>query len=278
MVLTNFEIEKVNTPNFIKGRKGKKILAIVNHITAGLMPGTLSWMQNPAAKVSAHYLVTKTGKIYQLVDEEDTAFGAGIVNKPDWILYDGTNPNFYTLSIEHEALAGEALTDIQYQATLWLHRKIISQWGMPADHNHIIGHYRLDSVNRKNDPGPQFPWDKLMTDLKDADMPGQTINIKIGDQEIEGFILKNKAYAHARALSEAMSIDIKWDGERQSIFIYPANFTSMESDDKINIYIGSKPITGILINDKAYVPVREMAESLGRKVTWDDEGKIVTIA
>ena len=278
MVLTNFEIEKVNTPNFIKGRKGKKILAIVNHITAGLMPGTLSWMQNPAAKVSAHYLVTKTGKIYQLVDEEDTAFGAGIVNKPDWILYDGTNPNFYTLSIEHEALAGEALTDIQYQATLWLHRKIISQWGMPADHNHIIGHYRLDSVNRKNDPGPQFPWDKLMTDLKDADMPGQTINIKIGDQEIEGFILKNKAYAHARALSEAMSIDIKWDGERQSIFIYLTNFTSMESDDKINIYIGSKPITGILINDKAYVPVREMAESLGRKVTWDDEGKIVTIA
>lgn len=277
MALTNFEIEKVNTPNFINGRKGKKILAIVNHITAGLMPGTLSWMQNPAAKVSAHYLVTKTGKIYQLVDEEDTAFGAGIVNKPDWVFYDGTNPNYYTLSIEHEALAGEALTDIQYQASLWLHRKIVSKWGIPIDNDHIIGHYRLDSVNRKNDPGPQFPWDKLMADLKEGKVPGQTINIKMGDHHMEGFILKDKAYAHARPLSEAMSMNIMWDGESKSVFIYPSKYTSKESEDKLNIYICSNPIPGVLVDDKAYVPVRELAESLGAKVTWNNEGQIVTI-
>ncbi|MGI5921080.1 MAG: N-acetylmuramoyl-L-alanine amidase [Syntrophomonadaceae bacterium] len=163
------QIQQAASSNYTTGRKGRKIIAIVNHITAGLMPGTLSWMQNPAAKASARYLVTKAGQIYQLVKDENVAWHAGIVNKPNWPLYDGTNPNYYTIGIEHEALAGEALTEQQYQATLWLHRQLIAKWGIPVDRDHIIGHYRLDSVNRKNDPGQGFPWDRLFNDLKKGD-------------------------------------------------------------------------------------------------------------
>lgn len=159
------DIQRAGTPNFRAGRKGRKIIAIVDHITSGAFPGCLSWLQNLKAEASAHYVVTKAGAIYQLVKDEDTAWHAGIVNKPSWALYDGTNPNRYTIGIEHEGTDG-TLTEAQYQATLWLHRQLIVQWGIVADKDHIIGHYRIDSVNRPNCPGPNFPWMRLLGDLQ----------------------------------------------------------------------------------------------------------------
>ena len=163
------EIEWAPSPNYTKGRKGRKIIAIVNHITAGTFPGCLSWMRNPQAKASAHYLVTRQGKVYQMVGDEDTSWHAGAVNKPSWPLYDGSNPNRYTIGIEHEALPGERLTEMQYQATLWLHKQLIAKHGIPIDEGHIIGHYRIDSVNRPNCPGPGFPWQRLFSDLKGSE-------------------------------------------------------------------------------------------------------------
>ena len=159
-------IQWAGTPNYTPGRQCRKIIAIVDHITAGLMPGCLSWMRNPAAKASAHYLITRAGVIYQLVKEADTAWHAGEVKRPSWRLYDGTNPNRYTIGIEHEGKAGDALTEAQYQATLWLHRQLVQKYGIPADQDYIIGHYRIDSVNRPNCPGPGFPWGRLFADLK----------------------------------------------------------------------------------------------------------------
>ncbi len=164
------ETEWAASPNFSKGRNGKKIIAIVNHITAGAFPGCLSWMKNPQAKASAHYLVTRQGKIYQMVRDEDTSWHAGAVNKPSWKLYDGTNPNRYTIGIEHECLTGGLLTEAQYKATVELHKMLIAKYNIPIDEDHIIGHYRIDGVNRPNCPGPIFPWDRLFSDLKGGEV------------------------------------------------------------------------------------------------------------
>jgi len=164
------ETEWASSPNYSKGRNGRKIIAIVNHITAGTFPGCLSWMRNPQAKASAHYLVTRQGKVYQMVRDEDASWHAGAVNKPNWKLYDGTNPNRYTIGIEHECLSGGLLTDAQYKATVELHKMLIAKYNIPIDKDHIIGHYRIDSVNRPNCPGPSFPWDRLFSDLKGGEV------------------------------------------------------------------------------------------------------------
>lgn len=177
-----FEIEWRGTPNFTRGRGGRMPVAIVNHITAGAFPGCLNWMLNPVAEASAHYLVTRAGRIIQIVKDEDASWHAGEVNQPNWMLYDGANPNRYTIGIEHEgyytywdeaktqikdSLGGDGeLTEEQYQATLWLHRQLVERWGIPVDEDHIIGHYRIDSVNRPNCPGPNFPWERLFNDLQ----------------------------------------------------------------------------------------------------------------
>lgn len=208
------------SPNF-SSRKGRTPIAVVDHITAGLMPGTLSWMKNPQAQASAHYLVTKDGEIFQMVKDEDAAWHAGAVANPDWSLYDGTNPNRYTLGIEHECISGGELTEAQYQATLWLHRQLIAKWGIPIDQEHIIGHYRIDSVNRPNDPGPDFPWQRLFVDLKgeseDMAIPvgaKETI-VEIGGKAYPAYILTNTTYFQGgvpvRELVNALTKQITWD-------------------------------------------------------------------
>ena len=170
MTPPQFNIEWVGTPNQRQGRGGQKpiaiVNAIVNHITAGNFPGCLVWMQNPNTpdKGSAHYLITRTGRILQMVLDENTSNHAGAAKKPNWPLYKGTNPNRYTIGIEHEGFDG-TLTDIQYQATLWLHRHLIDKWNIVPGYDTIIGHYRIDSVNRPNCPGPKFPWEQLFSDL-----------------------------------------------------------------------------------------------------------------
>ncbi len=169
IIANQFKIEWRQSPNYTRGRGGRKPIAIVNHITAGLMSGCLSWLCNPKAKASTHYLVTRKGEVFQLVKDDDTAWHAGFVNKPNWALYDGSNPNYYTLGIEHEALAGDGLTEAQYQATLELHRMLIDKHNIPIDNNHIIGHCNIDTVNRPNCPGAKFPWDRLFGDLRGSD-------------------------------------------------------------------------------------------------------------
>ncbi len=272
------EIKKTPSPNFKAGRKGRSIIAIVNHITAGLMPGTLSWLQNPAAKASAHYLVTKKGAIYQLVKDEDTAFHAGIVDHPKWPLYDNTNPNFYTLGIEHEALAGEALTEAQYQATLWLHRQLTTRWSIPLDEDHIIGHYRLDNISRKNDPGTKFPWKRLFADLNAQTEPPQPpgVIIKIGKQEIPGILIDGTSFGPVRIICEALSHQVSWDSKTNTVLIPPVNI-QITASQEIKIATGNTLIAALMQGNTAYAPLRKLLPPLGHSLKWDEPTKTVFV-
>ena len=55
---------------------------IVIHITAGGpgIDGTISWFQNPASKVSSHYIVGRDGEVVQMVRNADTAYHASSAN------------------------------------------------------------------------------------------------------------------------------------------------------------------------------------------------------
>ena len=58
-------------------RGNHTISMIVLHATAGSARSALAWLTNPAARVSAHYLIDKGGHIYQLVPDELVAWHAG---------------------------------------------------------------------------------------------------------------------------------------------------------------------------------------------------------
>lgn len=167
---------QVPSPNFgfprgTTGRAGNNVIAIVEHIMQGTLPGTDSWFGNPTSQVSAHFGVGKNGEIHQYVDLNNAAWGNGVVNTPSWpLLIPNTNPNYYTVSIEHEGQSGDQFSEAQYQASLSLHRWLIETLNLQINENTLIGHNKIDSVNKVNCPGSGFPWQRLFADLKGGDI------------------------------------------------------------------------------------------------------------
>ncbi|MBC2722046.1 N-acetylmuramoyl-L-alanine amidase [Desulfosporosinus sp.] len=159
-------IKWIGSPNFSSSR-GYRTIAIVNHIMEGTLAGTDSWFANSASKVSSHFGVGKNGEIHQYVDLKNHAWANGSVNKPNWpLLIPEVNPNYYTVSIEHEGKSGEVMPEAQYKATLALHRWLVGTLGIPVTKDTIIGHHRIDSINKSRCPGTEFPWDRLFMDLQ----------------------------------------------------------------------------------------------------------------
>lgn len=221
-------IKFVGTPNFTQGRAGFKPIAIVNHITAGAYPGCLNWMQNKQAQASSNYLITRKGEVLQLVKDEDTAWANGKFNGGNWKLYKGSNPNFYTLSIEHEghgAHGGDGfLTKEQFEASVKLHLHLMKKWKIPLTAENIIGHYRLDPINRPNCPGKNFPWKELFKRLEEINMESIVAKIKYKGKvlEVPGYNIPDEKgnaqnHFHIREVAKVLNLKTNWDAKNQVI-------------------------------------------------------------
>ena len=172
MYLGGLQVRWMGSPNLYPGRAGQQCVSIVDHIMSGTMIGTDSYFQDPAKEVSAHFGVALDGRIWQWVMLASTAWANGILENPDmsidWLAECATkkiNPNSRTVSIEHEGKTGVTMPEAQYQASLALHRYLITTLGIQVDPTHIIGHNRITGYSRAHCPGTSFPWDKLFKDL-----------------------------------------------------------------------------------------------------------------
>jgi N-acetylmuramoyl-L-alanine amidase len=157
----------VGSPNFNGGRR-RPISAVVIHVTEGSEASVDSWFKNPASKVSAHYMVTRDGRLKQYVKEEDTAWHAGKVVRPTWSeLFVGVNPNQYTIGIEHEAESGSTpWTKAMYERSSILLAEIFVRWGVPLDRYHIVGHREIRAD--KTCPGAKADIGKLIAMARDC--------------------------------------------------------------------------------------------------------------
>jgi N-acetylmuramoyl-L-alanine amidase len=138
------------SPNVTFGRQGSPITAIVLHGTAG--NGAVGWFAQPVSQVSAHYVVERDGTVTQCVREQDTAWHAGVVT-PDSEFAGGTNPNRWSIGIEHtrDRTNTSPLTPAQLDASLALVTDILARHGPLA----MLTHDEID-VGRIC-PGPGFP-------------------------------------------------------------------------------------------------------------------------
>jgi N-acetyl-anhydromuramyl-L-alanine amidase AmpD len=126
---------------------------VVIHTTQGSYAGTISWFQNPAASVSAHYVIRSSdGAITQMVREKDIAWHAG-----NW------NYNTQSVGIEHEGFVNNPswYTDSMYRASAALTRNICLKYGIPMTRSRIIGHSEVPSATH-TDPGPNWNWTYYM--------------------------------------------------------------------------------------------------------------------
>ena len=153
----------IQTPSPNQNERRYAVDMLVLHYT-GMEdgPSALARMQDPEAQVSAHYMVDEAGDIYQLVDETQRAWHAGlsswqgdgdlnsrsvgieIVNGGHNIpLPDGSLPPFYLAQIG---------------AVIELSNAIIARHHIPQ--SRVVGHSDI-APERKDDPGEHFPWEDL---------------------------------------------------------------------------------------------------------------------
>jgi len=167
------QVIKLPSPNYFSPgeMQDHRIRAVVLHGTAGGLNGSIQWLRNPYSSVSANYVISKTGVIYQLVDWQagNRAWANGIVETSDptinWLndaIKKGINPNWITVSIEHEATKWEMdnhakMTDAQFNSSIDLTANILKLAGLKANHQTIIGHNQISGKNKFNCPGVIFP-------------------------------------------------------------------------------------------------------------------------
>jgi N-acetylmuramoyl-L-alanine amidase len=125
----------------------------VLHSTGGAFAGAVSWMMSLAGKVSAHFVVSRTGEIRQLVSIYRVAYHAGAGR---WPGVNDNRMNDCSIGIEMEHVDGKQdWTYAQVSSVAALVSAIRQKFPKITTAN-IIGH-RDWAPGRKVDP-KDFPW------------------------------------------------------------------------------------------------------------------------
>ena len=111
-------------------------------------------------KVSAHFLINRSGKLIQYVPLHRRAWHAGV---SECLGRNGVND--FSIGIELEGHADSAFSQMQYTALITLTIELIEHFPkLTVDK--IFGHSDI-APGRKTDPGPKFDWLRYRNSCRD---------------------------------------------------------------------------------------------------------------
>ena len=153
------EITKYYSPNFAKKvRSDKSITMIIIHYT-GMQSEreSLKRLTSASSKVSAHYLIGRSGRIFNLVDVKYVAWHAG---KSMWKKNKNLNKNSIGIELVNKGhkFGYQKFTKIQIKNLISLCKKLKKKYKIK--NNFILAHSDIAPI-RKIDPGEKFPWQYL---------------------------------------------------------------------------------------------------------------------
>ncbi len=164
---------------------------IVLHYT-GMQTGeaALERLRDPAAKVSAHYLVEEDGRVFALVPEARRAWHAGVSSWRGETDINGRSIGIEIVNPGHE-FGYRDFPAAQIDAVIELVADIRTRWTIPD--GLIVGHSDVAPA-RKEDPGERFPWKRLAQAghglwIETAPAPG--LPLGLGDEGVGVLVLQN---------------------------------------------------------------------------------------
>ena len=153
----HLKIAQKPSKNFDK-LKDRRIKYVIIHYTGMKdQKSAIKRLQSKVAKVSCHYLISRGGKVYQMVQDQDVAWHAG---KSKW----GKDINLNSKSIGIELLnkGFQNFPNQQIFALIKILKNLKKKYKIKP--SYILGHEDI-SPGRKTDPGPKFPW-KILYNYK----------------------------------------------------------------------------------------------------------------
>ena len=144
------------SPNF-DARTAPPDMIILHYTGMPTGEAALARLTEPAAKVSAHYLVEEDGRVFALVPEARRAWHAG-----QSVWRGARDINGLSIGIEivnpgHD-FGYRPFPDIQIAAVVGLLAEVRGRWSIPDAR--LLGHSDV-APDRKADPGELFPWKAL---------------------------------------------------------------------------------------------------------------------
>ena len=152
------KIKYLKSPNYIHCYKTRNIQSVVIHYTGmRSLQSAVERLISKKYEVSSHYLISRAGKIMQLVKDNNIAWHAGISN---WFVFKNLNKNSIGIELENKGhqYGYQAFPNKQIVQLIKI-LKILKRKFKIKNVN-ITGHSDI-APNRKIDPGEKFPWKKL---------------------------------------------------------------------------------------------------------------------
>ena len=148
------------SPNFnSKKRLKKQVRFIILHYTGMKSEKeAIIRLTNIQSQVASHYLITRSGKIINLVPDLYIAWHAGVSY---WGSFKSLNKNSIGIEISnpgHDLDNYKKFSSKQIQSIIKLSKFLIKKYKINP--KNILGHSDI-APNRKKDPGEKFPWKYL---------------------------------------------------------------------------------------------------------------------
>ncbi len=136
--------------------KKRTIDTIVIHSSYNKLGGDVYGIENMLAifrhyKVSSHYLINREGIVYQLVEDKDLSYHAGVSQMPDG----RKSVNRFSIGIELLNTREDRYTEAQYEAL----QKLIVLLKARHPIKNIVGHGQI-APQRRSDP-VNFDWERI---------------------------------------------------------------------------------------------------------------------
>ena len=146
------------SPNFGERAADGLIDMLVLHYTGMPSAGAaLARMCDPAAKVSAHYCIDEEGNAFQLVDEKQCAWHAGVSYWRGHADVNARSIGIELVNPGHE-FGYRAFPEPQMDSLIDLCGEVLSRHAVAP--RNVVGHSDI-APSRKTDPGELFDWRML---------------------------------------------------------------------------------------------------------------------
>lgn len=210
--------------------KRKIEFIILHHIEAESFEDAVSLLKKH--QVSSHFIINEKGKIYNLVDENDVAYHAGVSN---WQGFEGLNKNSIGIEFFNADAFGKKFPKKQLEAGLELCLSLMKEHKISA--KNVIGHSDIaydratNLHNRKQDPSHLFDW-KFFAENGVGVFPkvrGRNVKIfELGDEDLR---LREIKKSLNKIGYRVVNFGEEFDGEMQSLaLVFNRKFLGKEID------------------------------------------------
>ena len=208
------QISQRPSPNF-DSRNGTAVDILLLHYTGMTSAAAaLARLADPAARVSAHYVVDEDGSVVQMVDEAARAWHAGVAS---WA--GATDINARSVGIEivnpgHE-FGYRPFPPAQIASVIAVSKAIVQRHGIVPQR--VLAHSDV-APDRKTDPGELFPWAELARagiGLWDPDTCGAPPSGAAAREDGETVRAVQSALAR---FGYGLAVSGKWDAASRTVF------------------------------------------------------------